>query len=72
MHLYLKNARNKKQAAILVALVIGMILWSSIRRPNYLWHMIEMVGIDHQGPYPNPLNTLIITIRRVFFPNFLL
>jgi hypothetical protein len=72
MHLYLKNARNKKQAAILVALVIGIILWSSIRRPNYLWHMIEMVGIDHQGPYPNPLNTLIITIRRVFFPNFLL
>lgn len=72
LHLLVINAKNKRQAAIVVALVIGMILWSSIRRPNYLWHMIEMVGIDHQGPYPNPLNTLIITIRSVFFPNFLL
>ena len=72
LHLFVKNTQNKSRAAIVVALVIGMILWSSIRRPNYLWHMIEMVGIDHQGPYPNPLNTLIITMRRVFFPNFLL
>ena len=72
LHLFMKNAKNKKKAAIVLALVIGVILWSSIRRPNYLWHMIQMVGVDHQGPYPNPLNTLIITIRRVFFPNFLL
>lgn len=72
LHLFMKNTKNKKMAVVVIALVIGVILWSSIRRPNYLWHMIQMVGIDHQGPYPNPLNTLIITIRRVFFPNFLL
>jgi len=72
LYLFGKNAQNKKYLAVVLTLVIGMILWSSIRRPNYLWHMIEVVGIDHQGPYPNPLNTLIITIRRVFFPHFLL
>lgn len=72
LHLFSVNTPNKKKVAVVLALVIGTVLWSSIRRPNYLWHMIEMVGIDHQGPYPNPLNTLIITIRRVFFPNFLL
>lgn len=72
MHLFMKNTENKKKAAFVLLVVIGTIFWSSIRRPNYLWHMIEVVGIDHQGPYPNPLNALIITIRRVFFPNFLL
>ncbi len=70
--LFSKNRKDKKIVALVLFLVIATILWSSIRRPNYLWHMIEVVAIDHQGPYPNPLNTLIITIRRVFFPNFLL
>ena len=70
-HLFNIKTKNKKIVALVSILAVSIILWSSIRRPNYLWHMIEVGGIDHQGPYPNPLNVLIITIRRLF-PGFLL
>jgi hypothetical protein len=71
LHLYGQDTKNKKRVVVVLILVVGTILWSSIRRPHYLWHMIEVVGLDHQGPYPNPLNVLFITIRRIF-PGFLL
>jgi len=70
-HLWWKNAENRKIVLLAASLVVLIIIYSSIRRPNYLWHMIETVGLDHQGPYPNPFAVTIIKIRN-FFPGFLL
>jgi len=69
-HLFKLRAKNKKIVVLVAIFVTLIILWSSIRRPNYLWHMIEMGGLDHQGPYPNPFIVLLNMIRR-FFPRFL-
>lgn len=70
-HLLWNNSENKKVVFLLASLFVLIVLYSSVRRPNYLWHMIEMVGLDHQGPYPNPLAVTIIKIR-ILFPGFLL
>ncbi len=69
-HLFKLRTKNKKVVILISIFAVLIILWSSIRRPNYLWHMIEVVGLDHQGPYPNPLIVLLNMIRR-FFPGFL-
>jgi len=69
-HLFELRTKNKKIVILISTFAVLVILWSSIRRPNYLWHMIEVVGLDHQGPYPNPFIVLLNMIRR-FFPRFL-
>jgi len=66
-----KRIKNNAIIPILIGMFTIILLYSAIRRPNYLWHIVEMAGIDHQGPYPNPLAVLIIKIRRIF-PGFLL
>lgn len=71
LFLLLKQKVNNKKLVLLIStFTILVILYSSIRRPNYLGHMIEAVGLAHQGPYPNPLAVLIIKIRTLF-PGFL-
>jgi hypothetical protein len=69
-HLFKLRTENKIIVVVVSMFAVLVILWSSIRRPNYLWHMIEVVGLDHQGPYPNPFIVLLNMIRR-FFPRFL-
>jgi len=69
-HLYLQRAKNKKIAWVVLAFVGMVILYSSIARPKILWHMIEQVGLDVQGPYPNPMKTILSFLRNIF-PGFL-
>lgn len=69
-HLFKLKTKDKKVFFVVSLFAIIIILWSSIRRPNYLWHMIEVGGLDHQGLYPNPFIVLLNNIRR-FFPRFL-
>jgi len=69
-HIFELRTDNKIIAKFFSVLMVLIILYSSIRRPNYLWHMNESVGLAHQGPYPNPLAVAIIKIR-ILFPGFL-
>jgi len=69
-HVFNLRTDNKKIVILVSILMVLIILYSSIRRPNYLWQMIESVGLAHQGPYPNPLAVAIIKIR-ILFPGFL-
>ena len=69
-HLFKLRTNNKKFIVFISIFVVLIILYSSIRRPNYLWHMMEMVGIDHQGPFPNPSYEILKIIRK-FLPKFL-
>lgn len=69
-YIFEHTCKNKKRLLLGAVITVLVILYGSIRRPNYLWHMIEVVGLAHQGPYPNPLATLIIKIRTLF-PGFL-
>jgi len=69
-HIFKLRTDNKKIVILVAILMVLAILYSSIRRPNYLWHIIETIGLAHQGPYPNPLAVAIIKIR-ILFPGFL-
>ena len=69
-HLYKLQAKNKKIFMLVSTAAVLIILYSSIRRPNYLWHMMEIVGIDHQGPFPNPFYVFLKMIREIL-PGFL-
>ena len=66
-----QHMQKKTMKIFLLTVFVLCLLYSAIRRPNYLWHLVEMAGIAHQGPYPNPLAVLIIKIRRMI-PGFLL
>jgi hypothetical protein len=71
MELLNRKLKKRKYMYILLVVFSVVLMYSAIRRPNYLWHLVEMAGIAHQGPYPNPLAVLIIKIRRLI-PGFLL
>ncbi len=54
--LYLLNLRlkDKRVMNVIFALAIVLVLVAAIRRPIYLWKMIEVEGLTSQGAFPNP------------------
>lgn len=69
-YLFKLKSENKRIVRLVFIGVVLIILWGSVRRPNYLWHMIKMVGLERQGPFPNPYYTILENIRKVL-PGFL-
>ena len=69
-YLFKLKTNNKKIVVIISIFAVLILLYSSIRRPNYLWHMMEMIGLENQGLYPNPFYEVLKIIRGLF-PRFL-
>jgi hypothetical protein len=66
MHLVKLQVKNNK-AIILISLgVFLLILYCGIHKPNYLWHMVRATGLERQGPYPLPINSVLNIIKSIF------
>ncbi|NPV40427.1 MAG: hypothetical protein HPY72_03665 [Anaerolineae bacterium] len=45
---------DKRWMYLIFSLAVIVVLVSAIRRPIYLWKMIEVAGLTSQGAFPNP------------------
>ena len=63
-HLYYQKTHDKKRSLVVLGIQVLIILNSSLARPKILWHMIEQVGLDVQGPYPNPIKPILFFLQK--------
>jgi hypothetical protein len=66
MHLINMRIMNTKIMIVISIGVLFTIFYTSIHKPNYLWHMIRLTGLDQQGTYPLPINSVIALVNKFF------